>query len=132
VPQEAWVINASLRENVLLASLAPPPPASAPSAAAAPAGPPSEEGGGVDWGRYRRALFAAALEGDVASLAGGDLTEIGERGVTLSGGQKQRVRRRARARRCAHTLARRHTCTRTHARAHTHTMRAHTMKSPGT
>lgn len=31
------------------------------------------------------------LSDDIAQLAGGDMTEIGERGVNLSGGQKQRV-----------------------------------------
>ena len=34
---------------------------------------------------------ACALQRDVASFQAGDLTEIGERGVTLSGGQRARV-----------------------------------------
>ena len=41
--------------------------------------------------RYHSAVFASALETDLASFPHGDMTEIGERGVTLSGGQKQRL-----------------------------------------
>ena len=40
---------------------------------------------------YARVLSACALEADLAILPGGDMTEIGERGVNLSGGQKARV-----------------------------------------
>eukprot|EP00741_Cyanophora_paradoxa_P004114 tig00000769_g3996.t1 len=66
VPQQAWIMNATLRENVLF-------------------GLPYEEG------RYRAALAACALERDLTQLPAGDLTEIGEKGITLSGGQRQRV-----------------------------------------
>ena len=65
-PQEAWVVNATLRENVLLRR-------------------PCDEG------RYQAALDACALQADLRSLPAGDATEVGERGVTLSGGQKARV-----------------------------------------
>jgi ABC-type cobalamin transport system ATPase subunit len=41
--------------------------------------------------RYKHALTVAQLATDLELLPDGDLTEIGERGVTLSGGQKQRV-----------------------------------------
>lgn len=41
--------------------------------------------------RYENAIKCAQLLPDIRQLQNGDLTEIGERGVTLSGGQKQRV-----------------------------------------
>ncbi len=41
--------------------------------------------------RYRAALEVSQLGPDLDILPNGDLTEIGDRGVTLSGGQKQRV-----------------------------------------
>ena len=41
--------------------------------------------------RYRRALRTSQLTQDLKILPNGDLTEIGDRGITLSGGQKQRV-----------------------------------------
>ena len=41
--------------------------------------------------RYRRALRTSQLGPDLKILPNGDLTEIGDRGITLSGGQKQRV-----------------------------------------
>lgn len=66
VPQQAWIINATLRDNILF-------------------------GNAYDQERYKRILFACGLEPDLAMLPAGDLTEIGERGINLSGGQKQRV-----------------------------------------
>ncbi|XP_069495246.1 ATP-binding cassette sub-family C member 4 isoform X2 [Ambystoma mexicanum] len=41
--------------------------------------------------RYERVLRACALRKDMQQLEDGDLTMIGDRGVTLSGGQKARV-----------------------------------------
>ena len=66
VPQQAWVRNATLRDNILF-------------------GKPYEEA------KYNRVLFACALLDDLQQLPGGDQTEIGEKGINLSGGQKQRV-----------------------------------------
>ncbi|KAG0358621.1 hypothetical protein BGZ54_010349 [Gamsiella multidivaricata] len=66
VPQQAWILNATLRENILF-------------------------GKDFDHDRYYRVLRACGLEPDVEMLPAGDLTEIGERGINLSGGQKQRV-----------------------------------------
>lgn len=66
VPQQAWITNASLRENILF-------------------------GNDLDQERYDRIIAAAGLIPDFKMLPAGDLTEIGERGINLSGGQKQRV-----------------------------------------
>ncbi|KAF9531878.1 pleiotropic drug resistance ABC transporter [Crepidotus variabilis] len=41
--------------------------------------------------RYQVVLDACALRPDLAIFAAGDMTEIGERGITLSGGQRARV-----------------------------------------
>lgn len=66
VPQQAWIINKTLQENILF-------------------------GNEYDEARYRQVIHASGLEPDIAILPGGDMTEIGERGINLSGGQKQRV-----------------------------------------
>ncbi|KAJ1901680.1 hypothetical protein LPJ66_000593 [Kickxella alabastrina] len=66
VSQEAWLRNATIRENILF-------------------------GQPYDQQRYEEVLRVCALKPDLRILTAGDLTEIGERGVTLSGGQKQRV-----------------------------------------
>ncbi|KAF9298323.1 hypothetical protein BGZ88_007168 [Linnemannia elongata] len=66
VPQQSWILNASLRDNILF-------------------------GLGYDQERYERVIAASGLEPDLANLPAGDQTEIGERGINLSGGQKQRV-----------------------------------------
>ncbi|KAJ2724130.1 hypothetical protein GGI07_002165 [Coemansia sp. Benny D115] len=66
VSQEAWLRNATIRENILFGQ------------------PYNQE-------RYEEVLRACALKPDLRILTAGDKTEIGERGVTLSGGQKQRV-----------------------------------------
>ncbi len=66
VPQQAWIQNMTLRDNVLFDK---------------------------EWApvKYQQVLSACALESDLATLTSGDLTEIGENGINLSGGQKQRV-----------------------------------------
>lgn len=66
VPQQAWIQNATLRENILF---------------------------GESFNRdfYNEIIEACALLPDLDLLPGGDLAEIGEKGINLSGGQKQRV-----------------------------------------
>ncbi|KAK6917100.1 ABC transporter-like, ATP-binding domain [Dillenia turbinata] len=66
VPQVSWIFNATVRDNILFGS-------------------PFEAA------RYEKAINVTALQHDLDLLPGGDLTEIGERGVNISGGQKQRV-----------------------------------------
>jgi ABC-type multidrug transport system fused ATPase/permease subunit len=66
VPQEAYIVNSSLLENLKFGS------------------PASVED-------IQRALYVSCLEKDLQELKGGLHTEIGEKGVNLSGGQKQRV-----------------------------------------
>ncbi|XP_055360301.1 ATP-binding cassette sub-family C member 3 isoform X4 [Betta splendens] len=66
VPQQAWIQNATLRDNILF-------------------GKPYNEK------KYRCVLEACALTPDLEVLPGGDMTEIGEKGINLSGGQRQRV-----------------------------------------
>ena len=66
VAQQAWLVNANIRENILFA---------------AP----------LDEQRYRDVIVACALERDLEILDSGDETLVGEKGITLSGGQKQRI-----------------------------------------
>ncbi|XP_066291274.1 multidrug resistance-associated protein 1-like isoform X10 [Branchiostoma lanceolatum] len=66
VPQQAWIQNATLRDNILF-------------------------GKHLNNCQYKEVLEACALGPDLEMLPGGDLTEIGEKGINLSGGQKQRV-----------------------------------------
>jgi ABC-type multidrug transport system fused ATPase/permease subunit len=42
-----------------------------------------------DW--YHRVVDACALTSDLEMLAGGDMTQIGEKGINVSGGQKARI-----------------------------------------
>ncbi|KAA0187611.1 Multidrug resistance-associated protein 1 [Fasciolopsis buskii] len=67
VPQEPWIFNATLRDNVLFTR-------------------PFEPE------KYELVIRACGLGPDLATLPHGDLTEIGDKGINLSGGQKQRVR----------------------------------------
>jgi len=66
VPQSCWILNASVRENIVFDST-------------------------FNQSLYKTVLMAAGLEHDMKMLPGGDECEIGERGATLSGGQKQRI-----------------------------------------
>ncbi|KAF9358095.1 hypothetical protein BGX26_002516 [Mortierella sp. AD094] len=66
VAQSAWIVNATLKDNIVF-------------------------GNTFDQDRYDRILMACGLLPDIEMLPAGDMTEIGERGINLSGGQKQRV-----------------------------------------
>ncbi|GAB7337580.1 hypothetical protein MBLNU457_g2890t1 [Dothideomycetes sp. NU457] len=65
-PQYAWIQNATVKENIVF---------------------------GKDYKKkwYNEVVDACALRPDLDMLPNGDLTEIGERGITVSGGQKQRL-----------------------------------------
>ncbi|EPB77880.1 ABC transporter, ATP-binding protein [Ancylostoma ceylanicum] len=66
VPQQAWIQNLTLRDNILFNR-------------------------SYDPLFYDKVVEACALRQDLVSLPAEDLTEIGEKGINLSGGQKQRV-----------------------------------------
>ncbi|XP_043101407.1 ATP-binding cassette sub-family C member 12 [Puntigrus tetrazona] len=66
VSQQAWIFHGTVRDNILM-------------------------GESFDQTRYARVIHACSLKPDLAILAYGDQTEIGERGINLSGGQKQRI-----------------------------------------
>ncbi|XP_059524086.1 ATP-binding cassette sub-family C member 11 isoform X1 [Myotis daubentonii] len=66
VPQQAWLLTGSVRDNILMGSQ-------------------------CDQARYRQVLHCCSLNRDLEILPFGDMTEIGERGLNLSGGQKQRI-----------------------------------------
>ena len=65
-PQEAWLLNMSLRDNITF-------------------------GSEFDLPNYNKVVKISALVRDLKLMADGDRTEIGERGVNLSGGQRQRI-----------------------------------------
>eukprot|EP01083_Nonionella_stella_P150927 481588_1 len=66
VPQQSFILNGSVRDNILL---------------------------GLPFcaHKYERVIALSALGEDLSILACGDETEIGEQGVTISGGQKMRI-----------------------------------------
>ena len=76
VPQTPFIMNASLRDNILF-------------------------GAPFDAEKYQVLLYcpcdaqkvleACSLLPDIAILPAGDMTEIGEKGINLSGGQKTRI-----------------------------------------
>jgi ABC-type multidrug transport system fused ATPase/permease subunit len=66
VPQEAWLLNMLLRDNIVF-------------------------GSDFDDKKYQEVIRVCALRRDLELMEFGDQTEIGERGINLSGGQKQRV-----------------------------------------
>ncbi|GAB6030102.1 Multidrug resistance-associated protein 1 [Chamberlinius hualienensis] len=66
VPQQAWMQNATLQNNILF-------------------------GKSLRSAFYETVIDACALKPDLQILPARDQTEIGEKGINLSGGQKQRV-----------------------------------------
>ncbi|XP_070538062.1 ATP-binding cassette sub-family C member 4-like isoform X3 [Ptychodera flava] len=64
--QQPWVFSASMKQNILF-------------------------GNSFDKKKYDKVLEVCALKKDIQILPNGDLTMVGERGVTLSGGQRARV-----------------------------------------
>jgi ATP-binding cassette subfamily C (CFTR/MRP) protein 1 len=64
--QRPFILSRSIRENILF----------------------GEE---LDEEKYNKTLEACQLGRDLEILTGGDLTQLGEKGITLSGGQKARV-----------------------------------------
>src|SRR6202012_4411210 len=65
-PQYAWIQNATVKNNIVF-------------------------GQHFDQDWYDQVIDACALRPDLEMLPAGDMTEIGERGITVSGGQKQRL-----------------------------------------
>ena len=66
VEQKPFILNKTIRDNILF-------------------------GDELDPDRYNHTVQICQLGRDLEILEGGDLTEIGERGINLSGGQKARV-----------------------------------------
>lgn len=66
VPQTPWLLNDTIRANILFGESFRPK-------------------------RYDFVLNACALKPDIELMPSGDFTIIGERGINLSGGQKQRI-----------------------------------------
>ncbi|KAL6722375.1 ATP-binding cassette transporter yor1 [Lecanora helva] len=81
-PQYSWIQNASVRENVIFGTS---------FNSTRYRSPQSVNFAVTDNLSYEETIRACALAEDINSLPHGDMTEIGERGVTLSGGQKQRI-----------------------------------------
>lgn len=66
MPQTPWLLNASIRDNILFGESYRPR-------------------------RFQKVLELCALNPDIELMPGGDMAEIGERGLNLSGGQRQRI-----------------------------------------
>ena len=66
VAQQSWIFSGTVRDNIILGSRYE-----------------------AEW--FSKVVEVCALTRDFKLLEHGDLTEVGERGITLSGGQKQRI-----------------------------------------
>lgn len=66
MPQNPWLLNASIRDNILFGESFRPK-------------------------RYQKVLELCALLPDIELMPCKDNAEIGERGINLSGGQRQRI-----------------------------------------
>ncbi|GMM31438.1 ATP-binding cassette glutathione S-conjugate transporter [Martiniozyma asiatica (nom. inval.)] len=66
VPQTAWIMNGTIKENILF-------------------------GCKFNQEFYDKTIIACALEPDFEILPDGDSTQVGEKGISLSGGQKARL-----------------------------------------
>ncbi|XP_068279070.1 ATP-binding cassette sub-family C member 6 [Nyctibius grandis] len=66
VPQQAWIQNASVEDNILF-------------------------GKEMDEAWFNSVIDACGLQPDLESFPAGQKSEIGEKGINISGGQKQRV-----------------------------------------
>ncbi|KAI8821981.1 ABC transporter type 1, transmembrane domain-containing protein [Fimicolochytrium jonesii] len=64
--QQAWLMNGTVRDNITF-------------------------GEPFDSERYEKVIFACALTRDLETFNGGDMCEIGEKGINVSGGQKARL-----------------------------------------
>ncbi|THH32259.1 hypothetical protein EUX98_g1936 [Antrodiella citrinella] len=66
--QNPWLEHATIRDNIIFASKF-----------------------GYDEARYNTVIEACALTRDLEIFEAGDMTEVGEKGITLSGGQRARI-----------------------------------------
>lgn len=64
--QQPWLTNGTIRDNILFGESYRPK-------------------------RYEKIIETCSLKSDIDTMADGDLTQVGERGLNLSGGQKMRV-----------------------------------------
>ncbi|KZS96558.1 P-loop containing nucleoside triphosphate hydrolase protein, partial [Sistotremastrum niveocremeum HHB9708] len=64
--QETWVLNETIRDNILFGAV-------------------------YDKERFDKVIYQTALTRDLTLFEAGELTEVGEKGITLSGGQKARI-----------------------------------------
>lgn len=65
--QEAWIFSSTVRQNIIFDQ-------------------------SMDRTRYEKVVKYTALRKDFEQFSAGDMTFIGERGVSLSGGQKARIK----------------------------------------